>query len=335
MTMRILTTHSGEIVLSPILPATLPSSSVPESVCYGASGPFGRILVQHLDLGGISVWYSTLCMAQDEEITYVHDAPALRLQVVLRNSYNYTLAGLGKGVLHERGVCLNFVPSMQMTLRLRKQETYSHVTIYYPTEHLRGLQDSFGGMGRFLHGVQAGVAAQFHPGYGIADARMLSLINELLDSRLSARIRRVYLGSLAAEVLLLGLIKLTESRPDVHPLLNGAEVDKIYSVREWLLQDLGRSFSLPEIAVHAGLSAYKLNNGFKALYGIGVMAYLLEARMEKAHAVLLETDTAIPIVARESGYPHTPIFSLAFKKYFGYTPIFVQKSGRKSSLVPV
>ena len=98
MTMRILTTHSGEIVLSPILPASLSSSSIPDSVCLGASGPFGRILVQHLDLGGISVWYSALCFTQDEEIRYLDDAPALRLQVVLRNSYNYTLAGLGKGV---------------------------------------------------------------------------------------------------------------------------------------------------------------------------------------------------------------------------------------------
>jgi AraC-like DNA-binding protein len=77
-----------------------------------------------------------------------------------------------------------------------------------------------------------------------------------------------------------------------------------------------------------GLSIYKLNHGFKAIYGIGVTEFLLEARMKRAHQILADSDKPIGVIARESGYSHPRAFSLAFKKYFGYTPAFVQRSGK-------
>lgn len=329
MKTRVHAAHAGEIKLSPVLPDQLKHLQIPDSICYGAAGPFGHVLLQELEGERISVLYHTLHFTNEEQLTYSSHESAIRLHIILRNSYFYDSKMLGRGALHERGINLNYVPSIHTVLRLRKQETYNHVALHYPKEHLLSLANSFPRLKVFLAKVDADKAVQFNEYYSIADAAILSMIDSMLNCSYRGILRKAFLENLAVEILLLSLIKITKATPGSVIPVGEAESVNIYQAKEWILQNMGRAFSLNALARQTGLSIYKLNNGFKGIYGMGVMEFLLEVRMAKAHQALLETDTPINIVAENSGYSHQHAFEHAFKKYFGYTPAFVQRSGKK------
>lgn len=330
MNIRIQTAHAGEIRLSPVLPAPLRQMQIADSICYGATGSFGHVLFQRLDGDSISLLYHTLYFVNDEQVTFNSHEPAIRLQIITRNSYFYDSKEFGAGALHERGLSLQTFPSVHSVVRLRKQESYSHLSIFYKKEHFLSLISSFPGLTDFLDKAEAGKVARFNEHYCIADAMILSLVDSMLDCDYKGHLRKIYLENLAAEILLLSLLKITQTTPGAVIPIGEEESANIYQAKELILQDMGKSFSIPALTKQMGLSLYKLNNGFKAIFGMGVTEFLLEARMAKAHQVLLETNTPVSVVAENSGYSHHHAFELAFKKYFGYTPAFVQRSGKHS-----
>src|SRR3569833_136973 len=124
MNIRIEAAQGGEIQLSPVLPSSLQQLSIPESVSYGAVGPFGHVLLQQLEGDGDSHLYHTLYFNEGDQILYSREEPAIQLQIVLRNSYYYNSWHLGPGVLHERGMSLNYVPYINTSLHLRPEELY-------------------------------------------------------------------------------------------------------------------------------------------------------------------------------------------------------------------
>jgi len=85
--------------------------------------------------------------------------------------------------------------------------------------------------------------------------------------------------------------------------------------------------SLPKVAEWTGLSAYKLNSGWRSIYGINVMEWVHEIKMEIAHQKLQDEEIPLLDVAEVGGYSTATAFTLAFKRHFGYNPGFVRKRG--------
>src|ERR1700741_979111 len=135
MNIRIEAAQGGEIQLSPVLPSSLQPLRIAGSVSYGAVGPFGHVLLQQMEGVDISLLYHTLLFNEEEKIIYSSDEPAIRLQIILLNSYYYDSRHLGPGVLHERGMSLNYVPYIQTSLHLRPGEIYSHLSVFYHIKH--------------------------------------------------------------------------------------------------------------------------------------------------------------------------------------------------------
>jgi AraC-like DNA-binding protein len=327
MNIRIGAAQVGEIELSPVLPSSLQSLQIPDTIGYGAAGPFGHVLVQQMEGEGITAIYHSLYFTQGDQVIYRSEEPAIRLQIVLRNSYNYESMHLGKGVLHERGISLNYVPLVNTSLKMRPGETYSHLSVYYQKQHLLSLQSSFPTLIPFLAKISVDQPALFGESYTIADAAILSVVDNILGCTYSGHIRELYIHYLCTELLLLSLIRISSDTPSAGAI-GEEDAYRIYRAKELLLQDMGGNISLSSLAEETGLSIYKLNHGFKAIYGIGATEFLHEARMKNAHHALSETDMTIGVIAKISGYSHPHAFSLAFKKYFGYTPAFVQRSSK-------
>ena len=328
MNIHIGTAFSGEIKLSTVLPPSIRLRQIPGSTGYGSAGPFGLVLLQQLTGEESPILHYTLNFTDDREILISSEEPSIRIQIALQNSYYYDSKHQGKGALHERGIQLNFTPKTEVRVRLHKQQTYNHLSVYYTKDQLLPLRDSFPGLAIFLDKVEKGEAARFNEHYCIADTKILALVDAMLECEYKDRVRTLYLDSLAMELLLLTLVKMSEDRPGTAGQISATEAEQIYRAKETLLMDMGKTFTLPTLAEKTNLSIYKLNNGFKAIYGMGVMEFLLEARMKKAHQLLSVSEMTIGEISEESGYSHPHAFSLAFKKYFNYTPAFVQRSNK-------
>jgi len=328
MNIRIEAAQGGEIQLSPVLPSSLQQLRIPESVSYGAAGPFGHVLLQQLEGDGVTLLYHTLYFNEGDQILYSSEEPAIRLQIVLRNSYHYDSRHLGPGVLHERGMSLNYVPYVHTFSHLRPEKLYSHLTIFYQKKHLQSLQNSLPGLNSFIAKTTIGQAGYFSRSYAIADAAILGVVDNILECPYQGHLRAYYIGHLCMELLLLALVSMTKPGDMGAGIVSEQDADRVYQARDLLLKEMGNETTLSSLAERMDVSVYKLNHAFRSIYGIGVAEYLMELRMKKAHMALTETDSPIAIIAKDCGYSHPHAFSLAFRKYFGYTPAFVQKSGK-------
>lgn len=63
-----------------------------------------------------------------------------------------------------------------------------------------------------------------------------------------------------------------------------------------------------------------LSQKFKAHFGIGILDYLANTRLDIAKQKLLETDWSIEQICESCGYTNTVTFSRQFKSYTGITP---------------
>ncbi|MEV6977757.1 AraC family transcriptional regulator [Kitasatospora sp. NPDC093806] len=87
-----------------------------------------------------------------------------------------------------------------------------------------------------------------------------------------------------------------------------------------LHEDPARTWSVEELAAHAGVSRATLTRRFTALVGRSPMAYLTWWRMTRAAALLQQTGEPLELIARRVGYATPFALSHAFNRSFGTTP---------------
>ncbi|RKN83755.1 AraC family transcriptional regulator [Paenibacillus ginsengarvi] len=78
--------------------------------------------------------------------------------------------------------------------------------------------------------------------------------------------------------------------------------------------------ALDDIAASAGLSKYHFSRVFLNKTGIQPMHYLRKIRIEKASALLAQTNKTMEAIARETGFEGSNYFIRVFKSLVGMTP---------------
>lgn len=81
-------------------------------------------------------------------------------------------------------------------------------------------------------------------------------------------------------------------------------------------EDLSLSF----LSGRVYFSATYLSSLFRRCTGKSFKSYLVELRMEKACELLRTTELYVYQVARETGYPNSQYFSVAFRRHTGCSP---------------
>ncbi len=94
---------------------------------------------------------------------------------------------------------------------------------------------------------------------------------------------------------------------------------RLQRIKELLDNCLDNPPGLSELAKEAAMSAPKLNQCFRRLYGATVFEYLRQQRFERAK-IMLEQGLSVTEASLAVGYESLASFSLAFKKRFGYAP---------------
>ena len=81
-------------------------------------------------------------------------------------------------------------------------------------------------------------------------------------------------------------------------------------------EDLSLSF----LSGRVYFSATYLSSLFRRCTGKSFKSYLVELRMEKACELLRTTELYVYQIARETGYPNSQYFSVAFRRHTGCSP---------------
>ena len=104
------------------------------------------------------------------------------------------------------------------------------------------------------------------------------------------------------------------------------ELEKFQLAKDFILNHLDQSLTIPIISAHVGTNQCYLKKGFKELYGKTIFDFITEHRMIKADYLLKNTNKKIAEIAMVSGYSSSSSFSLAYKNYFGINPGSIQQT---------
>lgn len=95
------------------------------------------------------------------------------------------------------------------------------------------------------------------------------------------------------------------------------------SAVDFIMTNLAESFLLDDIAAAAGVSKRTLHLGFQVNFGLAVMAFVRQHRLDLAKQLLAAGDaesTTVTCVAMNCGFQHLSRFSAIYRQCFGEYP---------------
>lgn len=109
-------------------------------------------------------------------------------------------------------------------------------------------------------------------------------------------------------------------------------INNIFRAISFIEDNLGRSFSMEQLAKHAAISKWHFQRIFSHLVGESVKSYVKRRRLTVATKLLLEDGLRPVDVAMRVGFKSAEAFSRAFLSYFDVTPGEFKKAGKQATL---
>jgi len=332
MNRNLFSEKSGSIAYDDVLPGNLAHYQLPEEPYTSACWEGGDFLEHELN-GEVRIRYSNYRVQDEDRLRIVEDRPVLALQFILTNSFYGDWADLGRRVDHEASFNFFYVPRLEQTLEAKGTRAYRKVEIQYPPDQLRSIAEHFPMLEKLLERAEQGLPTLLHTTNQIATSDMYDCVEQILRNDFSRKAKRMYEEVKSTGLLIQALEFFDSNRQPSPPLkLTPAEVEQVYRAKEFLLNRITMPPTLTEIAEEVGSNKFKINNGFREVYGVTVFDFFLNARMDQAKHFLLNSDEDMDTIAWLIGYADEKSFSKAFQKYYGPTPEYYRASPILSKL---
>lgn len=172
---------------------------------------------------------------------------------------------------------------------------------------------------RFRQAVEGGKSSLLHPEHYAINHQMYQILDQIIHCEKKGIFKRLFLEAKVIELLLLQLEQFYGESP-YQGSLKKQDIDKIYAVRDYMLQNLDRTYSLVDLAHHVGTNEFVLKKGFKELFGTTVISFWAHEKMERAKQLLADKELNISEISDAIGYKNQRHFATAFKKKYGVSP---------------
>lgn len=110
------------------------------------------------------------------------------------------------------------------------------------------------------------------------------------------------------------------SYPCEAPEFVDADSEVVKRIADLIRLRHAEALRLPPLAKEAGVTSKRLNDLFRAAYGLNVHAFIIHCRLEAAAARLLSTDLPISDIALDHGFADQSAFTRCFRKFMGQSP---------------
>jgi AraC-like DNA-binding protein len=154
-----------------------------------------------------------------------------------------------------------------------------------------------------------------------ASREALVLADQIAACPFAGPLRTLYLQGKALELLAVMLASIDQdaSSSGLDERLPAAHIERLTTARDILAAEFNTPPSLDALARRIGMSTSLLTAGFRRIFGVSVMAYVQEQRLNHAFAALREGSLNVSQAAYSSGYSRA-YFSTLFRRKFGFSP---------------
>ena len=98
------------------------------------------------------------------------------------------------------------------------------------------------------------------------------------------------------------------------------QLEVIRQVHRFLTEHLDSRITIEQLSRQFLMNPSTMKELFKEVYGSSIAAHIRQHRMERASALLLESDDSVAQIARTVGYESQSKFTSEFKKAFSMLP---------------
>ncbi len=151
---------------------------------------------------------------------------------------------------------------------------------------------------------------------------LLRRVMEFAQPPVQGALKLAYFESVAGQILceVINLLRADQSEVLEACRLSDRDIRCLSQARELIHNQYTPPMTISDLARNVGMSATKLKNGFRTLYGKTIYDFANELRMEYARELLKKADTPIASVSETLGYEFQNSFTVAFKRQFGLLP---------------
>jgi AraC family transcriptional regulator, transcriptional activator of the genes for pyochelin and ferripyochelin receptors len=320
MQLRMSSLAYGPIIFNGVVPAGLLGFVVPGSRAVTAQGVYGKILLQEIRAGEITILYNIYQLQRDIAIDFECSTGKLQTHIALKNDCQCHINGIGPIYLAEGQFNISNSPSFEGTHFLEQGKEYRTLHIIFPSNFSTALLPIAHHFGQWLANSPSvpGLLFTMHPWLTVP---LKNTIENILHCTYANGLLQLYREAKAKEFICLCLTPGKHNEGTLPPAkLPRSAMALMHDARRMIYTNFNRPVSITFIARQTGINEFKLKTGFKKIFGISMFNYLIKTRMQAARNLLQETDKPIKEIAALTGYANGRSFINAFKKHFNDTP---------------
>ncbi|WP_043264399.1 AraC family transcriptional regulator [Streptomyces sp. CT34] len=281
----------------------------------------GTIEVTSLRSGFHIVRYD-VAFAGGHQVGYTFPDDHFELEHCVDGHMQVSEADAGTGALHAGSVSLSPRCATEGVIAHGDGERYRAVSI---TGTWTGLESYLGGLGAGALPATGpeNIARERYLGRSAALHPVAGPLEEIFLHRRANPGRLLFMESrlVAALAALIDGLAVTGPSADARDrALDDHEVAALRRVPELLWQQRHAPPALADLARASSMSVRRLTTGFRALYGTSVMEYHRRRCLDRAAALLVETDWPVARIGHEVGYASPTNFGYAFRRDRGTSP---------------
>ena len=317
--MTITSPQYGLITFEPINAENLVAPIFPGSETLYYENDFGSILIQQYRNESYSLSLAIFNLIKKVSFHINEEAYLLRSQLNLKGSFPIKSQGKPKVELKEGHYILYKGDDAPLGVYFENGKEYQIFNASFSETLLSELFEAFPSLKDFILDSKTRNYSKSIESSRMASPQMKKVVYDLLKCPYDQNLRKVYFENKVNDFLFEMLAQTFSAAAPVSELTQ-KENTAIFKAREIIANDLTKHFTIKEISQQVHLNEFKLKSGFKQTFGTGIFEYLLQARMDKARKLLMETNKPIKEIAALTGFDYLTNFITSFRKYFGRTP---------------
>lgn len=317
----------GEIEILQSIPKDFENYLISPARPVAIKGDHFKGLFQEFKGIGFSAWYSRYWMESPAILCARGGIPVLELRIALKNQIRGMWERISNPELPVNHFQMGFVPYIVTRAIFEAPLEYETFDIHFELPLLEEIGIDYKTLTHFLNLVYKDKPAELSKRPHPCSAFMMDSVNAILHNTYTLAGKARLLRNNVINILTAALEVVGKEEIGTLPL-SVADIDALYHVRE-LIEFYCPLYPGNDVLITKArgvLNAFKLNYGFKRLFGVNPYDYYLERRFILAKDLLRQGNRVVS-VANELEYESSTTFIKAFRKRFRQTPKQYQKNG--------
>lgn len=326
MTLRLYDKKMGRAIVERDYPHVyfLNDSGIKESTTY-LKPPFGNGFYHEICFENIHIGFGNIALENSLSLYFEADIESVEMHFTLKGKSSAVSENFGDKVSFESHQH-NIIYAHQMCGQMEFDGPDMQILEINlaPDFFKRFLPEDSELFNVFRNAIDKRHSSLINPDHSRISLEMYQILSDIINCDRKGTFKRIYLEAKVAELLLLQLEQLVKETSSTSSLLRKDE-EKIYAVRDFIVNNLNQNCSLIDLAHQVGTNEFTLKKGFKELFGTTVFNFWSDTKMKQAKKMLLEGDLNINEISELVGYKNPRHFSAAFKRKYHIIPSQLKK----------